>query len=90
MHIRFSNTTDLSNVVGDFTHIKHDALINLELRSAHITGEDIETLLRKCQRIRRLIMFGCNVSVLSTIDNHARNLVSKFLNWMKRRTIARK
>ncbi|KAI7855808.1 hypothetical protein BDC45DRAFT_77513 [Circinella umbellata] len=74
-HIRFSNGTDLRDVVGDFTHAEQqNALINLELESAFITGRDIRTLLQKCQCIRRLIMLGCTTSVLKTINNYALNL----------------
>ncbi|KAG2218419.1 hypothetical protein INT45_013163 [Circinella minor] len=74
-HIRFSNGTALRDVVGDFTHTEQqNALIDLELESAFITGRDIRILLQKCQCIRRLIMLGCNTSVLKTINIYASNL----------------
>ncbi|KAI9265136.1 hypothetical protein BDA99DRAFT_507852 [Phascolomyces articulosus] len=73
--LQFTNTPRLSTVVGDFSGVEyHGALVNLELKSFSITGQDIELVLQKCRSIRRLVMTGCNTSVLDPINMYATNL----------------
>lgn len=74
-NLTFTTASSMSTLGGDFFLLsdKHP-LQNLELKSSSITGPDIEMLLQRCQQLRRLVMDGCDTTVLDMVYQHARNL----------------
>ena len=48
----------------------HYSLQNLQIRASSITGPDIDSILKYCSILRRLVMNDCDPSVLDTIVNH--------------------
>ncbi|KAI8145610.1 hypothetical protein BJV82DRAFT_711770 [Fennellomyces sp. T-0311] len=65
----------MSTLVGDFTLLRNDhSLASLQLSLRTITGADIQVLLQRCQQLRRLVMNGCDSTVLNSINLHAPNL----------------
>ncbi|KAI8139356.1 hypothetical protein BJV82DRAFT_672638 [Fennellomyces sp. T-0311] len=71
----FANLQSLVLKVGDFSSLKDPcAVTSLQMSANSISGTDIEVLLRKCRSLRRLVMHGCDATVLSPIYNHASNL----------------
>ncbi|KAI7855809.1 hypothetical protein BDC45DRAFT_504788 [Circinella umbellata] len=76
----YSTTTSLStqqtgNENSD-SHSKklnqqHYSLQNLQIRAPSITGSDIDSILKYCLALRRLVMNECDPSVLNTIVGHA-------------------
>ncbi|KAI7848952.1 hypothetical protein BDC45DRAFT_521983 [Circinella umbellata] len=72
-----STASNLSNHVGDLTLLddNHPNLINLCLHSRKlITGNDVAPILKRCQQLRRLVVFLCDICILDTIQNTAPNL----------------
>ncbi|KAG2219002.1 hypothetical protein INT45_007664 [Circinella minor] len=72
-----STASNISNHVGDLTLLDHDHpnLINLCLHSRKlITGNDVAPILKRCQQLRRLVVFLCDICILDTIQNTAPNL----------------
>ena len=49
----------------------YPSLINLELMSHHINGDDIESIIQRCQQLRRLVLSGCDSSVLETLVHNS-------------------
>ncbi|KAI8139393.1 hypothetical protein BJV82DRAFT_672674 [Fennellomyces sp. T-0311] len=50
---------------------KNHPLTNLELRSAFIRGDDINSLLQQCPKLRRLVMHNCDSTVRDSIYTYA-------------------
>ncbi|KAI9491476.1 hypothetical protein BDB00DRAFT_940264 [Zychaea mexicana] len=49
-------------------------LRNLVIKSPKLDGDDIQYILRRCQRIQRLVLHGCVPSILDTVVKQAPNL----------------
>ena len=66
-HLYFS-TACLSTQSTEFALLEEDHqynLINLKITSSSITENDVECLLKRCPKIRRLLMNGCDdISIL--------------------------
>ncbi|KAI8143636.1 hypothetical protein BJV82DRAFT_578791 [Fennellomyces sp. T-0311] len=78
-----SSVTDLSYrtyislqyLAGDFTIAEqHNSLVNLRLKSRTITGDVIRNILQRCPQLKRLVMTGCEPTVLDAVRMHAVNL----------------
>ena len=46
---------------------QYPSLVNLRLMSLHINGHDIEPILQGCLQLRRLVLSGCDSSVLEAL-----------------------
>ncbi|KAI8143357.1 hypothetical protein BJV82DRAFT_713554 [Fennellomyces sp. T-0311] len=68
--LEYSTMAQLSNVIGSIIVFlePHRALIDMKLKAMLITGQDLEKLLSRCYRLRRLVLFGCNTTVLEVVD----------------------
>ncbi|KAG2224501.1 hypothetical protein INT45_010567 [Circinella minor] len=68
----YSTACPLSTQSTDFTLLEENHLynlINLKIKSSSITESDIERILKRCPKIRRLLMNGCDdISILNTVD----------------------
>ncbi|KAG2219000.1 hypothetical protein INT45_007662 [Circinella minor] len=64
-----SKAEPLDMNLKNFTkQIKHyPSLVNLELISFHINGNDIVPIIQRCQQLRRLVLSGCDSSVLEAL-----------------------
>ncbi|KAI8139391.1 hypothetical protein BJV82DRAFT_250745 [Fennellomyces sp. T-0311] len=73
--LSFKTTSPMATLGGDFLLLSdHHPLSNLELKSSSITGSDIEAMLQRCQKLRRLVMNGCDTTVLDMVNQHTPNL----------------
>ncbi|KAI7850152.1 hypothetical protein BDC45DRAFT_539514 [Circinella umbellata] len=71
----------LSNAIGDFCIVPEDhPLVSLDISNCNVRGPDIEVIIRKCRKIRQLMMDQCEVSVLEPISSLATNLEVLVLN----------
>ncbi|KAI8140196.1 hypothetical protein BJV82DRAFT_671963 [Fennellomyces sp. T-0311] len=65
----------MAHLIGDFSYLKeHSTLTSLRLKARPITGPDIGMMLHRCPRLRRLVMYGCEISVLYQVYRYAPNL----------------
>ncbi|KAI7859351.1 hypothetical protein BDC45DRAFT_261528 [Circinella umbellata] len=68
----YSTACPLSTQSTDFTLLEENNfynLINLKIKSSSITESDIERILKRCPKIRRLLMNGCDdISILNRVD----------------------
>ncbi|KAI9265237.1 hypothetical protein BDA99DRAFT_536719 [Phascolomyces articulosus] len=70
-------TTEYSMVeqTGDFSTFEtHDSLVNLQIKTAWIGKESMQLILQQCPHIRRLLLDGCEGSVLDAMDEYGHNL----------------
>ncbi|KAI9276919.1 hypothetical protein BDA99DRAFT_121323 [Phascolomyces articulosus] len=73
--LSFTTTLPLVSFIGNFSTIKqHDALIDLKINAKRITGQDIELMLKRCHKLRRLIMHTCDTSVFDAIHKYTPRL----------------
>ncbi|KAI8143358.1 hypothetical protein BJV82DRAFT_612440 [Fennellomyces sp. T-0311] len=67
--IEYSAPSQLSHVIGELLLLKSENnLVDMHLKAKTITGQDLQKLLPHCQRLRRLILHGCDTSVLDVVD----------------------
>ena len=73
--LSFTTTQPLAQLIGNFSVIRqHGTLIDLQIKAKLITGQDIEPMLKQCQRLRRFIMNTCDETVFDVIIRQADNL----------------
>ncbi|KAI9494258.1 hypothetical protein BDB00DRAFT_787301 [Zychaea mexicana] len=71
----FTTNSSMSTMGCNFSDLEENyALSNLQLKSRLITGQDIQVLLQRCSHLRRLVINGCEPSVMESIIAHAHNL----------------
>ncbi|KAI9244688.1 hypothetical protein BDA99DRAFT_543927 [Phascolomyces articulosus] len=66
-----------SQVTGDISILKQQrqtTLITVQLYLKAITGDAIEGIIQQCQQLRRLVMSGCDHSVLDKINMDTTNI----------------
>ncbi|KAI8145609.1 hypothetical protein BJV82DRAFT_42922 [Fennellomyces sp. T-0311] len=71
----YTTTSSMATLVGEFSTMeKHSALSFLKLESSSITGENIKTVLQRCQSLRALVMQGSDQTVFDPVMDYAPNL----------------
>ncbi|KAI9274619.1 hypothetical protein BDA99DRAFT_533241 [Phascolomyces articulosus] len=72
-----SPTIPLSTALPSLSSMKEQyniRITNLQLNFSSITDEDMESILRQCRRLQRLVMNGCNDGVFDPLYHHGLNL----------------
>ncbi|KAI8148498.1 hypothetical protein BJV82DRAFT_663865 [Fennellomyces sp. T-0311] len=73
--LEYSTPSALSLVMGHLIPRKpHNSLLDMELEAGSITDQDLQKLLPYCEQIRRLLLRGCNTTVLDIVDKICPNL----------------
>ncbi|KAI8145600.1 hypothetical protein BJV82DRAFT_711761 [Fennellomyces sp. T-0311] len=73
--IFFSCKSSKTALSGDYTELEmHHSLTNLQLTADTIKRKHIEGVLQRCQQLRRLVMCGCDPTVLESVNKYATNL----------------
>ncbi|KAI9499714.1 hypothetical protein BDB00DRAFT_13630 [Zychaea mexicana] len=64
-----ARSATLASLIGDLELMggSHRALVDLDLDTGIATGEALEAILKRCPKLRRLSVFGCEPSVLDVI-----------------------
>ncbi|KAI8137596.1 hypothetical protein BJV82DRAFT_718013 [Fennellomyces sp. T-0311] len=70
-----TSSASLTAILGELDFLDpHGALIDMELRTKSMTGEELEPLLEKCQKLRRLTLNGATPTVLDAVNRSCPNL----------------
>ncbi|KAI8150000.1 hypothetical protein BJV82DRAFT_6468 [Fennellomyces sp. T-0311] len=65
----YTTTSRLVESIGNTSLLdENHELVDMELDSKYIAGKDILPLLQKCRHMRRLLLNGCNTTVLHAVD----------------------
>ncbi|KAI8145608.1 hypothetical protein BJV82DRAFT_666850 [Fennellomyces sp. T-0311] len=73
--LTYAVASPMSASVGNISAVKNGhPLASLQLEASSIVGTDIESMLKRCRQVRRLIMNGCDPTVLNIVNTKAPNL----------------
>ncbi|KAI8143349.1 hypothetical protein BJV82DRAFT_668971 [Fennellomyces sp. T-0311] len=73
--LEYSTISDLSYLTDELPPLEpHNHLVDLRLTANSITSQDLQKILPGCQQIRRLLLHGCNPTVLDAVSQLCPNI----------------